>query len=125
MTIHFIDPIGEECNMRKAIAGAAMGGILMLAAGAASAGLDDAAALGVMKKSGCSACHSVDKKVVGPAYKDVALKRKGEKDAAATLEKSVRTGSKGTYGAIPMPPNAASKISDGDLHSLVEWILTK
>ena len=111
--------------MRKAIAAVMTGGILIVSAGAANAGLDDPAALAMMQKSGCAACHTVDKKLVGPAYKDVAAKHKGEQDAAAKLEKAVRAGSKGTYGAMPMPPNPPSKISDADLHGMAEWILTK
>ena len=77
------------------------------------------------KDKGCTACHGIDKKIVGPAYKEVAAKHKGEADAEAKLEKVVRSGSKGTYGPMPMPPNPASKISDEELHSLVEWVLTK
>ena len=98
---------------------------LALFSASASAALDDAKAEALMKKSGCAACHTVDKKLVGPAYTAVAAKRKGEKDAAAVMEKSVRAGSKGVYGPIPMPPNPAAKISDADLHDLIEWVLTK
>ncbi len=95
----------------------------MLAATAANAVLDDAKAQELLKKGGCAACHSVDKKGIGPAFKDVAEKRKGE--ATAALEKAVRSGSKGAYGSMPMPPTAQDKISDTDLHELVEWILKK
>ena len=97
----------------------------MLFATGARAGLDDAKAQELMKTGGCTVCHNVDKKGVGPAYKDVAQKRKGEKDALATLENSIRTGSKGVYGQIPMPPSSKDKISDADLRGLVEWVLTK
>jgi cytochrome c len=100
-------------------------GSMALYATSANAALDDAKAQDLMKKSGCSACHLVDKKLVGPAYKDVALKRKSDAGAAAALEKAVRTGSKDAYGAIPMPANPPAKISDADLHDLVEWILTQ
>lgn len=100
-------------------------GLAMLAAGAARATLDDAAAADLMKKGGCAMCHTLDKKLIGPAYKDVALKRKNDGDAVGKLEKIVRAGSTGTYGSIPMPPNAPEKISDTELHALVEWILTK
>lgn len=100
-------------------------GMLMLGATTAHAALDDAKALDIMKKGGCTACHAVDHKVVGPAYKDVAAKRKGEADAVATLEKSVRGGSKGVYGPMPMPANPAAKISDADLSDLMAWVLTK
>ena len=98
---------------------------LMLFAPAANAAVDDAKAQDLLKNGGCVACHSIDKKILGPAYKDVAQKRKGEKDAVATLENAVRNGSKGTYGTMPMPPTPSSKISDADLHQLIEWVLTK
>ena len=98
---------------------------MMLFATPANAALDDAKAQELLKKGACVACHSIDKKILGPAYKDVAQKRKGEQDAIATMEKSVRNGSKGTYGQIPMPPTPESKISDADLHELTEWVLTK
>ena len=111
--------------MRIQIASAAIAGTLVLVAGVAHAALDDAKAQELMKSGGCVACHSVDKKLVGPAYKDVAQKRKGEKDAIATLEKAVRAGSNGAYGKIPMPPNSKEKISDSDLHNLIEWVLSK
>lgn len=98
---------------------------LMLFAPAANAALDDAKAQELQKNGGCVACHSVDKKILGPSYKDVAQKRKSDKDAVAALENAVRNGSKGAYGTIPMPPNPQGKISDADLHNLIEWVLTK
>jgi cytochrome c len=74
------------------------------------------------KKNGCMACHGVDKKIVGPAYKDVAAKYKGDANAALRLlSKHVREGSKGVWGSVPMPPQAG--ISDGDLATVVTWIL--
>ena len=111
--------------MKFEIAAFGITGALMLAATGAIAALDDNKAQELLKKSGCVACHNVDKKIVGPAYKDVAQKRKGAKDAVATLEKAIRSGSNGAYGQIPMPPNPKEKISDADLHELVEWVLTK
>lgn len=99
--------------------------VLALFSVSASAALDDAKAQDLMKKSGCASCHAVAKKLVGPAFTAVAAKRKGEQDAAATVEKSVRSGSKGVYGPMSMPAMAAAKISDADLHELVEWVLTK
>lgn len=73
------------------------------------------------KKNGCLACHAVDHKVVGPAYKDVAAKYKGQ-DVEDKLVEKVKKGGSGAWGAIPMPANA--KVSDADLHSLVKWILS-
>ena len=72
-------------------------------------------------KSGCTACHQVDKKVVGPAYKDVAAKYKGDAKAEAMLADKVKKGGVGVWGQVPMPPNAAVK--DEDVKTLVKWIL--
>ena len=91
----------------------------MLAAGmivAAPAQADEALA----KKSNCLACHMIDKKSVGPAYKDIAKKYKGQ-NVAATLQAKVKKGGQGAWGNIPMPPNPA--VPDGDLKKLVDWIL--
>jgi len=91
-------------------------------AGSASAAFDTKAAEDLMKKDGCAACHSIDKKIVGPAYQDVAAKYKGDSGAAAKLADKVKKGGVGVWGQIPMPPNA--QVSDADIKSLVEWILT-
>jgi cytochrome c len=74
------------------------------------------------QKNGCLACHAIDKKVVGPAYKDVANKYRGDKTAQAKLEKKVKEGGMGVWGDIPMPPN--SFVSDADIKSLVSWVLS-
>ncbi len=66
-------------------------------------------------------CHQVDKKLVGPAYKDVAAKYKGDKNALATLTKKVKTGGSGVWGPVPMPANAG--VSDADVKTVVEWVL--
>lgn len=73
------------------------------------------------KKSGCLACHAADKKLVGPSYKDIAAKYKGQADAEAKLVKKVKEGGKGVWGEVPMPPNAAVK--DEDIKTLVKWVL--
>jgi cytochrome c len=72
--------------------------------------------------NGCTACHSIDKKLVGPAYKDVAAKYRGNKDAEAMLVKKVKEGGKGTWGEIPMPPNG--HVKDDDIKTLVRWVLS-
>jgi cytochrome c len=74
------------------------------------------------KKYNCLACHAVDHKVVGPAYKDVAKKYAGQKDAEAKLIEKVKKGGSGVWGNIPMPPNSA--VPDADIKKLVEWILS-
>ena len=87
----------------------------------AQAALDNAQAEAMMKKDGCAACHSIDKKIVGPAYVEVAAKYKGDKNAPAMLEKKVKDGGTGTWGQIPMPPNA--QVPPNDIKDLVTWIL--
>ncbi|MDE2599869.1 MAG: c-type cytochrome [Rhodocyclaceae bacterium] len=77
----------------------------------------------IANKSGCMACHAKDKKLVGPSFKDVAAKYKGQGDAVAKLTEKVRKGGSGVWGPIPMPPNPDSKISDADLKTVVEWVL--
>ncbi len=95
---------------------------LSLFAGNAYAALDEKAAEDMMKKDGCAACHSVDKKIVGPAYKDVAAKYKGDASAHAKLVEKVKKGGSGVWGQVPMPPNA--QVKDSDIQQLVTWILS-
>lgn len=99
-----------------------LAGVALFASGAAHAVLDKAKAEALMKKDGCAACHSIDKKIVGPAYVDVAAKYKNDKNAVAMLSKKVKEGSTGVWGPIPMPPNAAT--SQADITELVTWIMT-
>lgn len=73
------------------------------------------------KKYNCLACHQMDTKLVGPAYKEVAKKYNGQADAVAKLVAKVKGGSSGVWGPIPMPPNAT--MPDADIKALVEWIL--
>ena len=93
---------------------------MTLAAGAHAA--DPKAAEALAQSSGCLACHAVDKKLVGPSYKDIAAKYRGDKGAEANLIKKVKAGGKGVWGEIPMSPNA--HVKDDDLKTLVQWILS-
>jgi cytochrome c5 len=93
-----------------------------LAGAAPGAPLDMASATAMMQKDGCATCHAVDKKIVGPAYQDVAAKYKGDKAATATLVQKVKTGGSGVWGQVPMPANA--QVPDADVKALVSWILT-
>ena len=93
---------------------AAVAGIVLLTPAARA---DEAMA----KKYNCLACHQVDSKLVGPAYKDVAKKYKGQADAVAKLSEKVKKGSTGVWGPVPMPPNAS--VPDADIKALVKWIL--
>jgi cytochrome c len=74
------------------------------------------------KKSGCLACHAIDKKVVGPSYQEVAAKYKGDKTAEAKLIEKVKKGGSGVWGQVPMPPNVTVK--DADIKTLVDWVLS-
>jgi cytochrome c5 len=88
----------------------------------AGAPLDMASGQAMMQKDGCAACHAIDKKIVGPAYQDVAAKYKGDAGALARLTQKVKAGGTGVWGTVPMPPN--SWVSDGDITALVTWILS-
>ena len=76
----------------------------------------------LLKEKACLSCHTIDKKLVGPAYKEVAAKYKSRKDAEAYLVKKIKEGSTGVWGPIPMPPNGT--VSDDDAKTLAKYILT-
>lgn len=96
---------------------------MLLAAGVALAGQSHAAGEEALAKSkGCLSCHAIDKKVVGPAYKDVAAKYKGDSAAPAKLAAKVKAGGKGVWGEMPMPPN---NVSDDEAKKLVAWVLSQ
>ena len=73
--------------------------------------------------AGCMACHAKDKKMVGPSFKDIAAKYKGQGDAVAKLAEKVRKGGSGVFGPVPMAPNGPDKISDADLKAAIDFIL--
>lgn len=95
----------------------AVAAALVLAAAASPA----LANLALAQKHACTACHAVDKKVVGPAYAEVAKKYAGQKDAAKALAASIKAGGAGKWGPVPMPPQA--QLSEADLAALAGWIL--
>jgi cytochrome c len=98
--------------MKVLLAAAALSGLIL----ATPSFADEALA----KKHNCLACHTIDKKTVGPAYKDIAAKYKGQ-NVSAKLQEKVKKGGQGVWGPVPMPPNAA--VPDGDIKTLVDWIL--
>ena len=75
------------------------------------------------QQKNCMACHAIDKKLVGPSYKDVAAKYAGQKDAVDKLAQKVIKGGSGVWGPVPMPANA--QVSEADAKTLVQWILTQ
>jgi len=78
----------------------------------------------IVKKARCVACHAVDTKRVGPAYKEVAAKYKGDAKAPGVLFEKVRHGGSGNWGNVPMIPHGEDKISNDDLNEAVKWILS-
>jgi len=94
---------------------------LLLLSGAASAN-DSAQSMALAQKNACLSCHGVDKKIVGPAFKEVAKKYAGDKTAKDRLVAKVKTGGKGVWGQIPMPPNPGVKPEDAE--KIVEWVLS-
>lgn len=74
------------------------------------------------KSKNCMACHAVDKKVVGPSYKDVAKKYAGQKEAADKLATKIRGGGAGVWGVIPMPANP--QVNEADAKKLALWVLS-
>ncbi len=99
--------------MKKLLVAALVG---MVFSGSALAQLE------LAKQKNCLACHAVDKKVVGPAYKDVAAKYANDPGAAARLSKKVREGGTGVWGKIPMPAN--KQVSEAEADALVKWVLS-
>jgi cytochrome c len=89
--------------------------LMALASTAALANAD------LAKKNNCLACHAVDKKIVGPAYQDVAKKYASQADAEATVMKNIKAGGSGKWGPIPMPPQ--TQLSDADAKALAAWVL--
>ena len=97
---------------------AAIAGIVL--SGTAGAAISNSEATQLMQQHNCQVCHAVDKKLVGPAFKDVAKKYATNSSAPEKLALKIKTGGAGVWGPIPMPPN---NVSDADLNKLVAWIL--
>lgn len=91
--------------------------VAALASGAAMANAD------LAKAKNCMACHAISNKVLGPAFKDVAAKYAGQKDAEDKLTQKVLKGSSGVWGTNPMPAN--TQVSEADARTLVKWVLSQ
>ncbi len=104
--------------MKKLVSALAIGGVAALAAVPAAA----QNAQELLKKHACLSCHAVDKKLVGPSYKDVAKKYAGQAGAEKTLAEKVKKGGQGVWGPIPMPPNP--NVSDADMAAMLKYILS-
>ena len=77
---------------------------------------------GLAAKNNCMACHAVDKKLVGPSYRDIANKYRGQSDAPAKLAQKIRGGGSGVWGPIPMPPNP--RLTEEEARRLADWVLS-
>ena len=95
-------------------------GFLVVSAFASQAAFANA---DLAKAKNCMACHAVANKLVGPAFKDVAAKYAGQKDAEAKLAQKVIKGGSGVWGAVPMPANP--QVSEADANALVKWVLAQ
>lgn len=95
---------------------------LLVAATLAAVGAPAMANPELAQKKACLACHSVDNKIVGPSYKDVAKKYKGQKGIEAKLAEKVMKGGKGAWGEVPMPANP--QVNEAEAKQLVSWILS-
>jgi cytochrome c len=95
---------------------------LFVSAGLLASAGNALASEALAKKYNCLACHTVDKKLIGPAYQDVAAKYKGDAGAEAKLVAKIKNGGAGTWGQIPMPPN--STVPDADIKTLAKWVLS-
>lgn len=94
--------------------------LIFIAASALTAPAFASQALATSKN--CLACHAIDKKLVGPAYKDVAQKYAGQKDAASKLASKIMKGGSGVWGAVPMPAN--TQVNEAEAKTLASWVLT-
>jgi cytochrome c len=81
------------------------------------------ASMQIATRSGCMACHTVDRKLLGPSFKEIAAKYRGRSEAVVYLTDRVRKGGKGSWGPLPMVATNAAKINDADLKAVLTWIL--
>jgi cytochrome c len=97
---------------------------MMTAASAALLALSGAASAdqALAQKNACMSCHGIDKKIVGPAFKEVAKKYAGDATAQEKLVAKVKTGGKGVWGPIPMPPSPQVKPEDAS--KIIAWVLS-
>lgn len=94
---------------------------IVIASAVLALGLTGALQAADVSSRGCMACHAVDKKLVGPSFRDIATKYAGTKNADMKLAKKIRTGGGGVWGPIPMPPHA--HISETEAKALAQWVL--
>jgi cytochrome c len=116
LSLHFFGRV----RRRPLLVTLTAGGLISLGAGGAAPAFA-ASPVDLAKAKNCMACHSIDRKIVGPAFKDVASKYAGEKSAEALLVRKVLNGGSGVWGSAPMPPNR--QVSETEARTLVDWVL--
>jgi cytochrome c len=117
----FISPQKQESNviqLRHLLI--SLAALTSIAANAGEPAVDAARARQIATQHACFGCHAIDKKLVGPAYRDVAARYNGKPNAVTSLVAHIQNGSSGVWGAVPMPANA---ISQSDAQTVVQWIL--
>jgi cytochrome c len=92
------------------------------AASTTAAGTSDVDVQALIKTNGCTGCHGIDQKIVGPAFRNIAKKHVGSPDLTAFLAAKIRNGGQGTWGAIPMPPQP--QLSEADARAIAHWVAT-
>ena len=97
--------------------------LILACALSAAASMPAMADMALATSKNCMACHAVDKKIVGPAYKEVAAKYQGDKSAADKLATKIMKGGSGVWGAIPMPANP--QVNEAEAKKLAAWVLTQ
>ena len=112
-------PCADEA---KPAAGASGASAAAVAADPASPAVDAVAAQTLATKHACMACHKVDAKLIGPGFKEIAAKYKGDKTAEAKLVDKVKKGGSGVWGSVPMPPHP--QVPDAEIKTVVQWVLS-
>jgi cytochrome c len=112
----YVHPSGELEKAMKALLLIGLAGAVLSTSAMAADEME------LAKSKNCMACHAVGNKVVGPAYKEVAAKYAGQKDAEDKLVQKVLKGGSGVWGPVPMPPN--TQVNEAEAHRLVKWILS-
>lgn len=112
----------EAQATQAVVASASADAVAPAAASAPAAQAAGGDQMALATSSGCMACHQIEMKVVGPAYKEVAAKYKDDAGAIDMLVAKVKAGGVGAWGEIPMPPNA--HVSDENIRAIVSWVLT-
>jgi cytochrome c len=121
-----VGPVRGADTTRPALTGRAgehAGELAARALGTVAAPADAASGMALARKHACVSCHALDQRVVGPSFKEIAARYRGAGAAGAALVDKMKAGGAGTWGPVPMPPQA--HVGDADLEALARWILAE